>query len=237
MSWLIGAGMGFLRGGPLGAVVGGAVQHFLTKSVKKKIRRNLPGVIDEASFVACLVITLTKVAMVKGHVSEDDVSLIHKFFIKNLNYQPEDLKYISQIIQETRRINPDLHPIMEQYKKATKSHYTLLALALSYQIALNGNQLTEEVQKGINELSILLNIPYEDHDRIRRNYSLGALKTPYTVLGIETGADKEAIKQAYRRLAQKFHPDKAAHLGEDQVQEAHIKFLEIQDAYKELEKC
>jgi len=30
MSWIVGAGMGFLRGGPMGAVIGGALQHIVT---------------------------------------------------------------------------------------------------------------------------------------------------------------------------------------------------------------
>lgn len=32
MSWILGAGMGFLRGGPMGAVIGGALQHIVTKT-------------------------------------------------------------------------------------------------------------------------------------------------------------------------------------------------------------
>ena len=31
MSWWMGAGLGFLRGGPFGAVVGAAAEHFLGK--------------------------------------------------------------------------------------------------------------------------------------------------------------------------------------------------------------
>ena len=33
-----------------------------------------------------------------------------------------------------------------------------------------------------------------------------------------------------------YHPDKTAYLGEEQAEEAHLKFLEIMEAYKELEK-
>ncbi|SVC05690.1 uncharacterized protein METZ01_LOCUS258544, partial [marine metagenome] len=33
MPWIVGAGMGFLRGGPVGAVIGGALQHVLTKKL------------------------------------------------------------------------------------------------------------------------------------------------------------------------------------------------------------
>ena len=30
---------------------------------------------------------------------------------------------------------------------------------------------------------------------------------PYKVLGLEPGASDEEVKQAYRRLAKKYHPD------------------------------
>ena len=35
MSWIVGAGMGFLRGGPMGGVIGGAMQHILTKKLQR----------------------------------------------------------------------------------------------------------------------------------------------------------------------------------------------------------
>jgi len=236
MSWLLGAGLGLLRGGPLGAVMGGAMQYFITKSVKGKIRKNLPGIVDESSFVACLVVTLTKVAMTKGSVSANDINIIHKFFIKNLDYKGDDLKHINHLIKETKKVNPDLRLVMKQYKKATQSHYTLLVLALSYQLAVSSDNLNKDVQSGINELAELLEVSYEEHDRIRRNYSLDALKTPWSIMGLESTATKTEIKQAYRKLALIYHPDKIAHLGEEQTEEAHLKFLEIQSAYNKLEK-
>jgi len=235
MSWLIGAGLGLLRGGPLGAIVGGAMQYFITKSAKRKIKRNLPGIVDVSSFVVCLVATLTKVAMAKGNVEASDIELISKFFIKNLDYKKEDLRHIDRLIAETRRINPDLRLVMAQYKKATQSNYTLLVLALSYQLALHANKLSEEVQAGISELAELLGVSCEEHDRIRHNYSLDGLKTPWSVLGVASAANSSEIKQAYRKLVLLYHPDKAAHLGQEEAERAHLKFLEIQDAYNKLE--
>lgn len=236
MSWLLGAGLGFLRGGPLGAIVGGAVQHVMTKKVRKLIRRGLPGVVDESAFVTCIVVVMTKIAMVKGHMTPREVEAIYRFFVKNLNYSENDLDSINQVIRESCRVNPDLHPVIQKYKSSARSRYRSLLLVLSYQIALIEDSLTDEVQEGINELARLLDISIVEHDRIRQKYSLDVLVTPFTVLDVTPTASNEEIKKAYWRLASQCHPDKVAHLGEDRVEEAHLKFLEVQEAYRELEK-
>ncbi len=48
----------------------------------------------------------------------------------------------------------------------------------------------------------------------------------YAVLGVERGADSEAIKKAYRRMTLQFHPDR--HPGDDT---AHERFRQINHAY------
>ncbi len=236
MSWLLGAGMGFLRGGPLGAIVGGTIQHFFSKKVLKKINHGFPGVIDQGSFVTCLVVVLTKIATAKGTMLPSQVHVLHKFFVKNLHYDVEELKFIDKAIAETRRLNPDIASFVEQYKKASENHYNFLLLALAYQIALMGESLTKDTQDLINQLAENLGVSYQEHDRIRQKYSLGNTRNPYTILGLDYSADAEAIKKAYRQKAGQVHPDRVAHLGDADVEDAHIRFLEIQEAYEALEK-
>ena len=48
----------------------------------------------------------------------------------------------------------------------------------------------------------------------------------YEVLGVERSADKEAIKKAFRRLAQKNHPDV------NRSPEAEASFKEVNEAYQ-----
>jgi DnaJ like chaperone protein len=63
-----------------------------------------------------------------------------------------------------------------------------------------------------------------------------AVKDPYTILGIGKDATKEEIKRAYRKLANKYHPDKVSHLGEEFQKLSEKRFIEIQEAYRILEK-
>lgn len=60
------------------------------------------------------------------------------------------------------------------------------------------------------------------------------MKDPYEVLGLKSGASKEEVKSAYRKLAKTYHPDMnennpLQHLAEE-------KFKEIQWAYDEIMK-
>ena len=56
----------------------------------------------------------------------------------------------------------------------------------------------------------------------------------HQVLGVKPNASAGQIKEAYRRLAVKYHPDKFAHLDEDFRQLAEERFKQIQAAYQEL---
>jgi len=56
----------------------------------------------------------------------------------------------------------------------------------------------------------------------------------HRVLGIDKNASAAEIKHAYRELANKYHPDKLEHLGDEFKTLAEIRFKEIQKAYQEL---
>ncbi|RLC29636.1 MAG: hypothetical protein DRH37_07130 [Deltaproteobacteria bacterium] len=62
----------------------------------------------------------------------------------------------------------------------------------------------------------------------------GGPEDPYTVLGVQRDASPEEIKKAYRRLANKYHPDKVSYLGPEFQSLADRRFKEIQAAYQAL---
>jgi DnaJ like chaperone protein len=236
MSWWMGAGLGFLRGGPFGAVIGGAAEYFLGQKFQKKLQKNLPGIKNKADFITSLVIILTRVGMVNGPLTQSQIDIIYKFFIKNLGFGVADFKVIDPLIREVQNKKPDIHPFLKEYKKSCQNNYNLLLVALCYQISLEENSLGEGAESLLKQIVLLLGLSYDQHNKIRVKYSLVILKTPYHVLKIPSDSSNEEVKKAYRSLISLHHPDRVAHQGKKAVEDAHLKFLEIQAAYQELEK-
>ncbi len=60
------------------------------------------------------------------------------------------------------------------------------------------------------------------------------MRDPYAVLGVRPDATDDEIKQAYRALARKYHPDKYA--GTDLADMANEKMKDINAAYEEIQE-
>jgi DnaJ like chaperone protein len=236
MSWWMGAGLGFLRGGPFGAVIGGAAEYFLGQKFQKNLQKSLPGIKNKADFITSLVIILTRVGMVNGPLTQGQIEIIHKFFIKNLDFGGADFKAINPLIREVQNKKPDIDPFVKEYKKSCQDNYKLLLVALCYQISLVENSLGDGVTSLLKQIVLLLGLSYDQHNKIRVKYSLEILKTPYHILKIPSDSSNEEVKKAYRSLISVCHPDRVDHEGGKAVKDAHLKFLEIQAAYQELEK-
>ena len=77
-------------------------------------------------------------------------------------------------------------------------------------------------------------IPGDGGEAPAAHAQAAAARDPYEVLGLPGNASPEQIKHAYRELANKYHPDKVSHLGEEFKQIANQRFKEIDTAYQAL---
>ncbi|GMT43024.1 MAG: co-chaperone protein DjlA [bacterium] len=245
MGWMFGAGLGMLMGGPLGAVIGGAFQHYLGKGTQGVRPQSSPHRRDEAVFVTYLATIMTKIAMADGRVDPGEVKTIHRFFERELGFSGMDLRFIDALIDQTRRVNPDLGQIALSFRSVGNREQTLLLMDICYRIAMADGKITVSEQKELDFLASHLGVNREEHQRIKNRYRAGEYKTSvqdyaamddYTALGISRSASNDEIKKAYRQMASQYHPDKVSHLGKELIDFANKKFKEITGAYENVKK-
>ena len=95
----------------------------------------------------------------------------------------------------------------------------------------DGNVATEEIN-ALREVSIQLGLSEAELNSML-NLGSTTLKDAYAVLEISESATDEEVRQAYKRMVIKHHPDRVASLGEDVKAAAEKKMREINEA-KEL---
>ncbi|MDH5542606.1 MAG: DnaJ domain-containing protein [Nitrospinota bacterium] len=249
MAWVFGAGLGFLLGGPLGAIVGGSLQHFLSKDAQRNFEQGRPEN-DLAFFVTYLTTIMTKISMADGRVSKSEIEMIRSFFINGLGFSGMEIRYVEGLIAETQRLNPDIGVVARDFKKNAGHEDVLRLLDICYQVAAADGTISLQEQHELGFLAESLGISREEHERIKYKYSgykgeshhstgekVHPEKNDYAVLGLTSDASNEEIKKAYKQMASQYHPDKVAHLGKELVEFATVKFGEINKAYTALRKA
>ena len=71
---------------------------------------------------------------------------------------------------------------------------------------------------------------YQKEERKWQPYVDVTLQEAYRTLGIRETATDDEVRQAYRQMALRYHPDRAAAQGEAAREEAEKKFREITEA-------
>jgi len=98
----------------------------------------------------------------------------------------------------------------------------------------DGHVHPEEVRV-INTISRYLNVNEKDFESIKAMF-IEDSRSSYTILEIKSSAKDNEVKRAYRKMANKYHPDKVAHLGEDLRKLAEEKFKAVNNAYQTIKK-
>ena len=98
----------------------------------------------------------------------------------------------------------------------------------------DGDVHSDEVEV-IKEISGLLGISGVEYESIQGMFKED-LESAYNVLGVSSSSSDQEIKKAYRKMANKYHPDKIAHLGDDFKDIAQEKFKSVSEAYQKIKK-
>ena len=141
------------------------------------------------------------------------------------------LLIFKEILKQEISLNQVCRQIRTQMDKPSRLQLIHILFGLSQ---ADGDVHPSEI-KIIQTISNALGINQVEYKSIESMFK-DDLESAYSVLGISSDSEDLEIKKAYRKMANKFHPDKIAHLGEDFKDNAQEKFKSVTEAYHKIKK-
>ena len=197
-------------------------------------------------FVWLLVQILVNIAKMDGQVTKEEVSTIQRFFQYNLHYSQTQMLWVKDLIKEAISNTVTLDSLLQEFRSTFAYEPRLILLELIYQILFTKDSVPENELQIARNIARYLEISSIDQRTIEAKYmyrgrqataaSRDSAEQYYAILGLEPGADREAIKKAYRKLSMTYHPDKVSHLGEEFKKVAESKMKDINAAYDYFKK-
>ena len=228
--------VGFVVLGPIGALVGSVIGS----NISSRSKRRRPNNLDlQVAFFAALFACLAKIAKADGRVDEAEIKKIEEIISSKLNLNKEHRNFAINIFQKAKDDNVDFEAYASNlYQVLYSSPNSLLVFyEMLFELALADGILHP------NEDALLKKIPriFGFDEKVYQSlYEKFVEKTNdyFKTLGVDENASFNEIKKAYFKKRKEFHPDTLIGKGlpEEFIEKAKEKFIEIQEAYEELEK-
>lgn len=263
----IGGFLGFIQGGPLGALAGFVFGWMFEKGLDavndtpknnadahsdknhhtydsySDMRREAEG--QRNSFLFSLLVLASYVIKADGRVMHSEMELVRSFLRTNFGTAAE--RQGNDILLKLFIKQDELGTA--QFQSVIISSCRQIAANMSYEQRLqlinfltmigraDGAFIEAEVA-AVRLIAQNLGLSNDDIDSMLSMGSpTGGIESDYNLLGITPDATDDEVKQAYRRMALKHHPDKVAALGDDVRRAAEKKFQEINAAKERIYKA
>ncbi len=262
---LIGAFLGFLMAGPAGALFGILIGNFFDRGLAQhfsrpywqyyaETRKRVQKIFFEATFSI-----MGHIAKTDGRVSEEEIKMAITL-MKQMGLNHEQKRAAQHFFNEGKKSTFNLKYMLTLLKNASQDNPELLKLFIDIQY--QAAQIDGLTATKIQLMNLILNYLgfaplqqqyrfYEDFNH-RTNYqrsnqssyrqqqythtAKNTLEHAYAILEINSTANKQEVKRAYRRLMSRNHPDKliAKGLPEEMIKMANDKTQKIRKAYEQI---
>jgi DnaJ like chaperone protein len=228
--------LGFAVLGPIGALVGSVIGSRISGNSSRKRLNNFD---RQVAFFAALFACLAKLAKADGRVDESEVQKIEEIISKKLNLSGEHRNFAINIFQKAKDDRNSFEAYASNlYKILSSSPNSLLVFyEILFELALADGILHPKEDELLKKIPFIFKFDKSVYDNFYEKY-VSQNKSYYKVLGVEENSSFKDIKKSYLKKRKEFHPDTLIGKGlpEEFIEKAKEKFIEIQEAYEELEK-
>ncbi len=232
----IGGGVGWIFGGPIGALLGFAVGSMIDNTTGLQeysdVRGGRPRTTTQ-DFVVSLLVLSAAVMKADGKVLKSELNFVKDFFVRQ--FGAEAAKDQMLTLRELLKQPFDLRSVCNQIRLNMPHPMRLQLMHYLFGIARADGVISQSELQIIEEVARHLGISHKDFASIRAMFGTDE-NSAYDVLEVEKGASDAEVKKAYRKMAIKYHPDKVNDLGPEVQKAAREKFEKVQEAYDLIKK-
>lgn len=254
----IGGIIGFMAGGPIGALAGYALGSIFEGSSNDSSQKNSREGYDTGgrgysvtegqrnSFLFSLLVMASYIIKADGKVMHSEMEYVRRFL--HQSFGPVAAQQGEQILLNLfeQRKRMDQHNPMAfrqticdcgaQIADNLSLEQRLQLLAFLAEIAKADGSVCQAEIDALKEVAVAMRLSEQE---ILSMLNLGGntLEEAYKVLEVPPTATDDEVKASYRRLALKHHPDRVATLGEDVKRAAEEKFQQINNAKEMIYKA
>lgn len=240
----IGGIIGWIAGGPLGALAGYFIGSFFDSKTAELDNDNgtYPQSQQEGqrnSFLFSMLVLASYIIKADGKIMHSEMELVRNTL--RYNFGEAAAQQGDQILRhlfEEAKQQGDV-----RYKQTIRESCIQIVLNVDYsgrlqllnflvQIAQADGSVPQSEITALKEVAEWLGMKPGEIDSLL-NLGHNDLESAYKVFGVSPDASDDEVKKAYRRLSLEHHPDRVANLGEDVRKAAEKKFQEI-NAAKEI---
>ena len=224
-------GLGWAFGGPIGAIFGYTIASL--SDDKKNQLNSRSSTTKPADFIVSILVLFAKVMKADGQLLKSELDYVKQFLKKQFGVQQarELMPVLKNILDQEYPLKDVCRQIQRSMDHSSRLQLIHVLFGLS---AADGHVHPNEVSI-IFTMSNYLNINNNDFESIKAMF-IENKESAYKILEISQKSSDSELKKGFRKMANKYHPDKVAHLGTEMQALAEEKFKAVNDAYQKIKK-
>ena len=228
---LLWGGLGWVFAGPIGAVLG-----YTYASMSNNGSYRIPessSSTKHGDFIISVLVLFAKVMKADGKLLKSELDYVKRFLKQQFGIHKT--KELMAVFRDILEQDYPLKDVCKQIQRSMDHPSRLELIHILYGLSASDGHVHPEEIKIIQTMANYLNINKNDYESIKAMFAKDE-EAIFRVLEISPNASNEEIKKAYRKMANKYHPDKVSHLGKEMQKMAEEKFKAVNDAYQRLKK-
>lgn len=243
--------LGLFFGGPIGAIIGFFIGSFLDKSVATtqssgygpsfvwKWRQTL-----NQPFIRGVFILMGYLAKADGQVTPNEIRIASN--VMTQLRLPDDQRHLAmRWFYDGKNQQFDPAEVFQKLRLYCQTPLVRVLISCLTTIAYANGAPSPAQSQILQEICAQLGIPnFESQSRSSYSHSQynytsqkkNTLSEDYQLMGLKSDADVATIRKTYRRLMNKYHPDKLAskNASEKEIKAANEKIYQIRSAYENI---